>query len=231
MKQNALVVASVKGAKHLIAEAIANYIRPIEKQRIYIAYGTTNSYILSHLGVDTGGYHSGYTGAKGLYVNKFKPDIVILNSYDDEKNFSKKLDPSDIIIKGANALCYKDGAYEVATAIDDPHTGNYATIYAQAVAIGAQVIIPIGHEKMVPHIAKNITQSSFHMSMGKNIALLPMHYGNIYTEIQAFKHLFNVDAEVITAGGIEGYEGAISFALHGNEDNLELAIEFLKKYN
>lgn len=227
--KKALVLATVLGAKHLIAKALAKRLSSIKNRRIYIAYGSTNNILLEHLGIEKNTYYSGYVSSEGLKTNKDKPEVVVLNADDDV--YMEKVKNTDIIIKGANALSYESGAYFAAVAAASAIGGTFGRVCVQAACVGAEVIIPIGHEKMVPKIERNVTQDDFDLVMGRSIALLPISYGEIYTEIEAFKELFDLDASVITSGGILGSEGAVSFSLSGQMSDLESAVAFLSKYN
>lgn len=227
--KKALAVATVNGAKHLIGAALAKELSIIKNRRIYIAYGTTNAMLLTHLGIPKEGYYNGFVSPLGFSTHSSKPEVVILNA--DESPFVDELKKSDIVIKGANALSYANGAYHAAVAAASPEGGTYGRIYTKAACIGAEVIIPIGHEKLVPTIETDITQGGFDRVMGRSIALLPLYYGTIYTEITAFKKLFKLDARVITSGGILGAEGAVTFAIEGSMAHIESAISFLERYN
>lgn len=225
----ALVVATVAGSKHLIGAALAKRLSKIKNRRIYIAYGSTNMFVLKHLDLDRKKYYSGFIEPTGLQTNKDKPEVVILNSDDD--NYMELLREDDILIKGANALSYEDNEYNVAVSSASSTNGTYGRMYTKSIEVGAEVIIPIGHEKMVPSIQKNIRRGDFDVIMGRDIALLPMSYGKIYTEIDAFKELFNLDTLVVSSGGILGSEGAVTFSLDGDLENLTQAVTFLQQYN
>jgi hypothetical protein len=59
--------------------------------------------------------------------------------------------------------------------------------------------------------------------------MLRFFYGEIFTEVEAFKVLFDLKAEVVCAGGIFDSKGAVGFEIEG--DNIKEAIEFIEKYN
>jgi hypothetical protein len=225
--KKALVVVSVKGAKHLIGAALAKRISTIKDRRIYIAYGSTNEVLLEHLDIQVKNYYSGFLG-KTLKTNKDKSEVVILNR--DEDTFMDEMNTSDIFIKGANALCMNNGSYEVAVAAASSVGGTFGRVYVQASCVGAEIIIPIGHEKLVPSIEKNISQGDFDRVMGRSIALLPM-FGEVFTEINAFKALFNLSSTVLISGGINGSEGSLCFSLEGDINAIESAIIFLENHN
>ena len=42
-----------------------------------------------------------------------------------------------------------------------------------------------------------------------------------YTELDAFRDLFGLDAELVAAGGVCGYEGGCLFRLEGEDDAVE----------
>jgi hypothetical protein len=51
----------------------------------------------------------------------------------------------------------------------------------------------------------------------------------VFTEIEAFKTLFGLDAEIILSGGIDDSKGCTGFLVKG--DNVKQALRFAEKYN
>jgi hypothetical protein len=222
----AQILLTTAGAKHLIAKALCQYIDL--KKRIYIAYGTTNEYLLYHLGINTDTLYAAGCNVRGKFNVTQKRDrpIVLENSKPiDISGFD--ITNNDYFIKGANALWYENAKKCAAVAAADKNGGTYGNFYIKAASRGAKVIIPVGHEKLIPFFKE--TSQDADISTGSKIAMLRFFYGMIFTEIEAFKILFNLKANIICAGGIFDSKGAVGFEVEGDE--VKAAVEFSKKYN
>jgi hypothetical protein len=220
----ALLVVSLIQAKKLVAIAIANRLRHTTK-RVYIAYGSTNQLILNELGIDTKKYYNGYISDNELKSNKDKPSIIVLNN--TESNI-KCLNKNDIVVKGANALVYEHNRYKAAVAVASSEGGTYANVITKASCIGSQVIIPVTHEKLVPKIYNNVyPQNSFDISMGLPITLFEYSYGEVYTEINAFKELYNLNTHIYIAGSLDGLDSYLTFVAEGKEEDILAAKQFI----
>jgi len=101
----AQILLTVNGAKHLIAKALVEHID--FNKRVYIAYGTTNNYILHHLEIKTDSlYAAGCNVNAKFNVTTNRDNVIILQNgmLVDIKDFD--INENDIFIKGANALWY-----------------------------------------------------------------------------------------------------------------------------
>lgn len=219
-----LFVLTAQKSKEMVAEALAKKIHSLSN-RIFITYGSTNEYLLRSLGYNIENYYRGYVGGNALRSNMPEHKPVIINDHDGE------LTANDIIIKGANALAYKeDGGYDAAVAVASPSGGTYRDLIVQGMCVGAEILVPITHEKLVPRIYSGIySQSSFDIVMGRSISLFKLDSGKIFTEIEAFKELFELDAKLYIAGGIEDCVGSHTFIASGSEENLSQAYEYLNR--
>ena len=215
----AQVILSTAGAKHLIAKALSKYIDFSKK--VYIAYGSTNWYLLYHLGIKKDSYMAGCNVNGCFNVTKTRDKIVFLNS----ENF--EIDSDSYFIKGANALWYENGKKQAAVAAADERGGTYGNFYIKSVIAGAKIVIPVGHEKLIPFFSE--TSHNVDFAMGSKIAMLRFFAGEVFSEIEAFRVLFNLNAKVILAGGIEDLRGAVGFEIEG--EKVTEAIEFIKKHN
>lgn len=219
----ALIVLAQKQAKLLVAQAIAHKLKATT-QRVYIAYGSTNQMILDALGNHAKNYFNGYVNS-GLEANKDRPEIVILNNTDED--FAKSINANDIIIKGANALSYENGKYRAAVAVASPNGGTYANVMIKASCVGARVLIPITHEKLVPQLLSgNYNQNSFDYVDGLPIALIEHTYGDIYTEINAFKDEYNLNAQIYLAGSISESNRSLTFILKGEKNAINKLLKW-----
>ena len=214
----ALLVLSLQQVKELVALGVANKIKHTKK-RVYISYGSTNQLILNKLGIKRENYYNGYIDDFELKSNKNREDIIILN--DNKKNFLKTISKDDIIIKGANALSFENGKYIAGVAVASPEGGTYGSVVLRASCVGAEVIIPVSHEKLVPKLLANrYTQSSFDITMGLSVALFKLDYGRVYTEIDAFKELFGLEAEIYLSAGVDSLIGALTFIVDGDKKDI-----------
>ena len=221
----AQILLTPAGAKHLIGKALSKKLDLTKK--IYIAYGSTNIYLLHHLGIETKNYIAGCNYHYLLNVNEDRPKPIVLEN--GKKIDIREFDISndDIFIKGANALWYENDKKNAGVLAADKNGGTFGNFYIKAATRGAKIIIPVGHEKLIPYYYPATQNVDF--SMGSKVALLRFFNGLVYTEIEAFKDLFNLNAYVIAAGGILDTQGAVIFEVKG--DRVKEAIDFAMKYN
>ncbi len=221
----AQILLTPAGAKHLITKALVKKLDL--KKRIYIAYGSTNIYLLHHLGLDLPNYMAGCNYNYKLNVNENRPKPVVLEDKKliDIKEFD--INSKDIFIKGANALWYENNTKHAAVLAADKNGGTFGNFYIKAACRGAKIIIPVGHEKLIPFYYPATQNVDF--VMGNKVALLRFFSGDVYTEIEAFKDLFDLTAFVIASGGILDTQGAVIFEVEGKK--VKEAIDFAKKYN
>jgi len=214
------------GAKYLIAKAL---LKKIDfSKRVYIAYGSTNQILLEMLGFNYEDmYVAGCFANNALNVTKSRPQIVVLENKKEIDISNFELTSEDYFIKGANALWYEGNTKHAAVAAADENGGTFGNFYIKAACRGAKVIIPVTHEKLIPFY--HPSTQNVDLAMGSKIAMLRFFYGEIYTEIEAFKELFEVDAKVIASGGIIGNEGSVVFEIEGKR--AKEAFEFAKKAN
>ena len=221
----AQVILTVAGAKHLIAKALSKKLDL--SKRIYIAYGSTNVYLLHHLGIDIKNYIAGCNYKGILNVNNNRPKPIVLENAKPIDISEFDINSKDIFIKGANALWYENNKKEAAVLAADRNGGTYGNFYIKAASRGAKIIIPVGHEKLIPNYYP--TTQDVDISMGSKVALLRFFNGEVYTEIEAFKDLFDLNANIIAAGGILDTQGAVVFEVSG--EKIKEAVDFAYKYN
>ncbi|GAB6045912.1 hypothetical protein JCM11957_15100 [Caminibacter profundus] len=224
----AQLILNVSTQKHLISKALTEYID--FSKRVYIAYGSTNQYLLYHLGIEVDSlYIAGCFTNNALNVTKNRPSPIMLDNGKllDIKDF--EITKEDYFIKGANALWYENNKKYAAVAAADEKGGTYGNFYIKAACKGSKVIIPVTHEKLIPFY--NPSTQNVEIAMGSKIAMLKFFYGEIFTEIEAFRTLFSLEAKIIAAGGILGNEGSIVVEVQGLEKNINQAVDFIKKYS
>jgi len=213
------------GAKHLIAKALAEKLDLTK--RIYIAYGSTNIYLLHHLGIESKNYIAGCNYNHLLNVNENRPKPIVLENGKIIDISEFDINKKDIFIKGANALWYENNKKHAAVLAADENGGTFGNFYIKAACRGAKVIIPVTHEKLIPFYYPATQDVDF--AMGSKVALLRFFYGEIYTEIEAFRELFDVKANIIASGGILDTQGALVVEVEG--EKVKKAMEFIEKYN
>ncbi len=224
----AQIILNVASQKHLLAKALTKYID--FSKRVYIAYGSTNHYLLYHLGIDyKEAYIAGCFTNNSLNITKSRPSpfVVEKGKIIDIKDFDIKKD--DYFIKGANALWYENGNKHAAVAAADENGGTFGNFYLKAACRGSKVIIPVSHEKLIPFYVPS--SQNVDISMGSKIAMLRFFYGKVFTEIEAFEILFNLKSKIIASGGICGNEGSVIMEISGEEENIKKAVDFINTHS
>ena len=221
----AQILLTPEGAKHLIGKALSKKLDL--KKRIYFAYGSTNMYLLYHLGIEAKNYIAGCNFRHILNVNDNRPRPIVLENGKLIDIGEFDISSEDIFIKGANALWYENDKKYAAVLAADENGGTFGNFYIKATTRGSKIIIPVGHEKLIPYYYPATQNVDF--SMGNRVALLKFFIGEVYTEIEAFRDLFDIKAFIIASGGILDTKGAVIFEVEG--DRVKEALDFAKKYN
>ena len=225
--KKAQIVISPDGAKHLISKALINYID--FSKRVYIAYGMTNSYFLYHLNLKPSSYLAGAVTNHHLNISQYRDKIVILDNKQQIDISEFDIDSDDYFIKGANAIWYENGEKKAAVLAADKNGGTYGNFYIKATVRGSRVIIPTTHQKLIPYFHN--TSFNVYKSMGSKVSILKFFYGEVFTEIEAIKNLFELDSNIIASGGILGSDADLILEVRGREENIDDLIKFLQKYN
>jgi hypothetical protein len=154
---------------------------------------------------------------------RLKP-VVIIKGQKSEITVPEALGnftPDDVFIKGANAV---DHEGNVAVLAANPKGGTVGAFWALAKARGANIICPVGLEKLVFSISdasRECGQGLFKYSTGLKIGLLPLPGAKVITEIEAFKILFDLEATHIASGGVWGSEGSVALSVKGGEAEID----------
>jgi len=149
------------------------------------------------------------------------------------EDVSKELKHGDVVIKGANALG-PDGIPAILIGRQNPMTtaGTIGAFQMTAMARGVEVIVPVGLEKCIPVSVligpKEVSSDIVDFATGMPCGLIPM-YGTVVTEVEALRHLADVDTIPIAAGGIGGAEGSVTLLVKGSDLNVQKAIDVVKK--
>ena len=243
-------VLTVSEAKRLIGKAVAQMPivkNALENGMIIVIKGTTNAYVAEELTGKKPEHAAFVTGRiepeKGAkYLLEAKP----VNHLVLEKGkildiplpeAAKKLKMGDVVIKGGNALDYKNKT--AAVDILDPFGGTTGITMPIVVARKVHLIIPIGLEKLVAGEVVDLTLKMrepvemLPAPAGRSKAKFPGHLipsmwlltGEIVTEIEAIKILTGATAFQSSAGGISGAEGATWIVFRGTRDQVKKTLE------
>lgn len=245
-------ILTVAESKRLIGKAVAQM--PIVKNAlangmVIIIKGTTNAYVAEEItGKKT--EHAAFVtgriepekGAKNL------PQVKPVNHLILEKgkvvdiplaDAAKKLKAGDVVIKGANALDYKNKI--AAVDILDPSGGTTGITMPFIVARKAYLVIPVGLEKLVAGDVVDLTlkmrepMESLPAPSGRSSSAFPGHIlpsmwlltGEIVTELEAVKILTGATAFQSSAGGISGAEGGVWLVFRGTKEQVTKALNLV----
>ena len=246
-------ILTVAESKRLIGKAVAQM--PIVKNAlangmVIIIKGTTNAYVAEEITGEKVEHAAFVTGRiepeKGA---KYLPKVKPVNHLILEKgkvvdiplpDAVKKLKAGDVVMKGANALDYKNKI--AAVDILDPSGGTTGITMPFIVARKAHLVIPIGLEKLVAGDVVDLTLkmrepveslpapagASPSAFPGYNIPSMWLLTGEIVTELEAIKILTGATAFQSSAGGVSGAEGGVWLVFRGTEDQVKKAVELAK---
>ena len=246
-------ILTVAESKRLIGKAVAQM--PIVKNAlangmVIIIKGTTNAYVAEEITGNKTDHTAFVTGRiepeKGT---KNLPQVKPINHLILEKGkvvdiplpeAAKKLKAGDVVMKGANALDYKNKL--AATNILDPAGGTLGATFPIIVARKAHLVIPVGLEKLVAGDMVDLTLkmrepmeslpapagSSSSAFPGYNVPSMWLLTGEIVTELEAIKILTGATAFQSSAGGISGAEGGLWLVFRGTPDQVKKALELVK---
>jgi hypothetical protein len=234
----AQVILTVAESKRLIAMAVAQM--PIVKDAlrsgmVIITKGTTNTYVAEEIlekKIPHGAFLLGKVyPAKGGERLQPAESIgeIILSGGKHQHDLSlaeaaKKLKPGDVVIKGANALDYKNKTAGVV--IYSSTAGTTGKVMPYVVARKAHLIIPVGLEKQIAGEAAEVANKMREPFEGLNkVPSMFLLTGRIVTEIEAFEILAGVTAFQAGAGGIGGAEGSVRLVVRGPRARVEKALK------
>jgi len=230
---------SPAAAKRLIARGLVNepaFKKVFTLGKIIIGVGTTNSYIVEELGLVTADEKTRFAAGivSGGLPCVTDPETRMLNMCLEKgkivdtpwEEFVLGLGRDDLFIKGANAF---DAGGNAGVLVANPMGGTVGGSYGVLAARGSNLIIPVGHEKLIPSCeaaarVMGIFRVDYSLGQRCGLAILPAGLGRIYTEIDALKTLFGVEATVVAAGGVSGSEGSVMLAVEGDDEAVKKAL-------
>ena len=239
--KNTQIFLTPNEGKQLIADALASLDFVQEAMRehtVVVVMGTTNAYLanalLSQIGeeeIDMKGFHRGITkpDSVGMKVPEQQYDLVIeKGKVIPEKTIfdvAGTLTKDDVIFKGANAVHISSETAGVL--IGHPAGGTVMACEQAAVGKRTTFIMPVGVEKRVELPISDLA-SFVNDCDSEGLRLYPAT-GTPYTELDALTDLFDVDAELIAAGGICGAEGGCWFQCEGAGEDIDSLVEYVKE--
>lgn len=247
---SALVTLTPAESKRLIAKGVAampEIENALESGVIVFARGTTNAYVAEEILTRTENkaaydrkvlnkaeYSRGIITKGELATNQRRGtgnDFVLKNGKildASPRDLIGQFTRDDVFIKGASAV---DAWGEAGVLCAGADAGTIGYALTSLMARDANLIVPVGLEKMVPSVEEAIMVTgcfNYKYSVGTPCSLIPLVKGKIVTEIQALAILFGVNATMVGAGGIGGSEGAVVLVVEGGEADVDKAFAFIK---
>ena len=148
----------------------------------------------------------------------------------------KKLKPGDVVMKGANALDYKNklAAGNIMVGphlgfVPGPDGGTTGITMPFIVARKVHLVIPVGLEKQVAGDIVDLTLKMREPMESLNVVpSMWLLTGEIVTELEAIKILTGATAFQASAGGVGGAEGGSWLVFRGTRDQVTKAMELVK---
>ena len=141
----------------------------------------------------------------------------------------KNLGRGDIIIISGNAL---DSQKNVGMMAGSVSGGNAGIAVSGMLSEGAEVIIPIGLEKLIPGSVRDASiiagRKDVDVAYGMAVGLIPL-YGKVITEKNAVEILAKLNCTVIGKGGILGAEGSTVMVVEGLDKEAERILKVVKE--
>jgi len=241
----AQAILTVSESKRLIGKAVAQM--PIVKDAlangmVIVIKGTTNAYVAEEIAGQKVDHAAFVTGrVEPPKAAKKLPQVAAVNHLILEKGKPvdiplpeavKKLKVGDVVIKGANALDYKNKLAGVDIA--DPAGGTTGITLPYVIARKAYLVIPVGLEKLVAgdliELSKKMREPIPSLNQGpfggaggfQSMFLLT---GEIVTELEAINILTGATAFQCSAGGVSGAEGSVWLVFRGTREQVTKALE------
>ncbi len=224
--------------KRLIAKALANHpiiLSALKAGTIVIVAGTTNGYVAEEI-LNTLGASKDFSRKhffRGIILpptktvtaegrlseeSKFPGDVVITKGFWQKgktvEDVVDSLKEGDVILKGANALDLEHN--QAGILIGHPKAGTIGLALPAVVGRRVKLIIPVGLEKRVNDDLYALAEK-LNSPGASGYRLLPVP-GQVVTELDAINFLTGANAELISAGGVCGAEGACLLAVTGTKE-------------
>jgi hypothetical protein len=253
---NAQVVLTPTESKRLLSKAVLSLDgvkRALSDGFVIVHPSSTSIFMLGELGFELPEkaiWVCGHISDKGLCISRKMIDAVL-----ETPEYGADRYPFDLIIRKGKLLRFEESAlgpvleqmtpddvYVKSVNAIDPE-GNLGVLLAARTSGGSvglvlkkqkekkfKMIIPVGLEKRIPIPLSKAQQVAKRSKKAQGIPCGLWHMrGTLITEIEAFRQLFDVEATPISAGGLEGAEGAIVWTLEGEEENVQKAYDYCQE--
>lgn len=210
--------------------------RALENGRIFLAGGTTNAYILEEITgekVDKARYTAGIVTA-GVHCSTQEEDRItpkyFYRGQEVKEPYPQLLNDfthQDVVIKGGNAV---DVRGDVGIMMANPQGGTIGFALGPILSRGIQLLLPVGLEKLIPSVRLAADVCGIHRiqhSYGMKVGIMPISYGQVITELEAFQILAQVDAYHVSSGGVGEMQGAVTLLLEGGEEDMKKALDII----
>jgi hypothetical protein len=237
----ALFTLTPSESKRLIGKALValpEIQKAMKQGYLLVGRGSTNAYIVEELigkKIRKEAYTAGQI-VKGVLCVLGPEDRIQPVSFHkgeilqvEPATVLDKLGPGDILLKGANAL---DAKGNVGIIMASPAGGTVGQFYVALQARGLETIYPVGLEKLVPSVedaARHGGIFAIEKAIGTRVGMICIPGARIFTEIEALRTLFAVDAFHFASGGWGGAEGAITLVVEGPDVKVEKCLRFIEK--
>lgn len=225
-------------AKKVIAKGMIEtdiFKKAFKKGKIFICYGTTNSYIVKEF-IKTNFHKEHYVTGKTIpakmklngKINAEEKAVIIdkgsvRRTADINEEF-KTLTKDDIILKGANAVSHD--LQKAGILVGHTTGGTVGAYQGPAYARRTPIIHPVGLEKVIAADLDYIAEKS--QSQGSEGPVLWVSPGSVFTELDALEILIpGIQAYPFASGGIAGAEGSTRILIEGSDDTFLKTEQFL----
>ena len=231
---------TVAESKRLIAKGIMqlpSVKKALQDNYLILAHGTGNAYIYEELTgkiIDKCSFAAGITtnGAACVTPSETRmPALVLYQGKVHNRAWQDVLadfTAKDLFIKGAN--CF-DLAGNIGILLGGKGGGTIGKAYGTLKQVGSTMLVPVGLEKLIPSVvnaAKSMGQTSIDVSIGLKCGLYMISDALIFTEVEALKTLFEIEAIPIAAGGVDDCNGSISLLVKGSEQAIDNCYRYIK---
>jgi len=215
-------------SKRLIAKGVAalpQVVAALDRGRIVITLGTTNSYVAEELlgePIDRGAFAAGFIDDRwNINARLGEVDEIVLDhgrpvETGPEETLAS-LAAGDVVIKGGNAL---DSEGVVGVLMGSSTGGTVGRYGATCLARGIDLVAPISLSKSVHtsivELSSKMGIGRTELGMGLHCGIFPLH-GHAITEVDALETLFPLRALHVTSGGVGVGAGAVSLLIEGEE--------------
>lgn len=256
MEIYAQVVLTPTESKRLLSKAVLSLDavkRSLDNGILIIHPSSTTIFMLEELGFtvpEEGIWVCGHISPKGLCISrkmieafletpeygaaKYPFELIIKKGKQlpfDQSALGpilEEMDSNDVYIKSVNTIDPENKLGILLAARSDG--GSIGLVLKKRRERKFKMIIPVGEEKRisVPISEAMKAGNKTTKAMGIPCGLWRIQ-GELITEVEAFRQLFDVEAIPISAGGICGAEGCVVWVLKGEEEKVEKAFELCEQ--